>query len=280
MSKSTLLHHLSLASGEGLGLLRNFAKTSDDLFVAIMEAVDGVRDSGLLAELHDELLRFAEVVARDAREEMVDSLRGWSAMRTSRCDGVEGTNLELKTAVEEVKPLGAVNIHGRPEHLLRKALSRTKVGGGHGVMRERDLDVHQHGSNVTDQHIGNSFPGGGDRLVDNSVSEPVPEDALARDLEPSMPCCLSLAGTQAKNEVFPRKPVQIESAKAQDRVVHVVLEGHKERSEHVVGDNAVVVSGEKIREKLRSDGKEGEDLNIGIVFRLICHDVMHLEQNQ
>ena len=51
MSKSTLLHHLSLASGQGLGLSRNFAEAPDGLLVALVEAIDGVRDSSLLAEL-------------------------------------------------------------------------------------------------------------------------------------------------------------------------------------------------------------------------------------
>lgn len=105
-----------------LELLRDFGQAADDLLVAPGEAVDGVRDADVVAEAADVDLGLAQVVARDARVQVVHGL-------------------ELQAAMEEVEPGRAVDVHGGAEHLLGKGFVHAEVGRAHGEVGERDLDV-------------------------------------------------------------------------------------------------------------------------------------------
>lgn len=61
-----IFHAVTLALVEYGGLLANLREMANDLLVAIIETVKGVRDADLLAELHDIFLRLSEIVARHA----------------------------------------------------------------------------------------------------------------------------------------------------------------------------------------------------------------------
>lgn len=63
-----------LALGEDSGLVANLRETTDDLLVSVVEAVDGVWDLGLVAELHNQLLGASEVVSWDLGIQMMDGL--------------------------------------------------------------------------------------------------------------------------------------------------------------------------------------------------------------
>lgn len=89
-------------------LLGDISKSTNDFLVAFVKAQDSVRDIHILAKLLDELLRLAEVVARNAGKQMVD-------------------RLELESTMEKVQPDRTVHIHGRPEHLLGEAFKRAKI---------------------------------------------------------------------------------------------------------------------------------------------------------
>ena len=49
--------------------------------------------------------------------------------------------LKLQTAVEEIEPGRAVDVHCRAKHLLRKGLVHTQVGSAHGEVAKGDLHV-------------------------------------------------------------------------------------------------------------------------------------------
>lgn len=72
--------------------------------------------------------------------------------RDARVQVMDG--LELQSAVEEVEPVGRIDIHGRAEHLLGKGLVDAEVGGAHCEVAERDLHVQGRGDHVADQDEG------------------------------------------------------------------------------------------------------------------------------
>lgn len=80
------------------------------MLVSLHEPVQGIRNSDIIAELLDQSLRLAEVMPGNAGVQVVNSL-------------------ELEAAVEKVKPLRAVDVHGRAQHALREGLVRTQVRG-------------------------------------------------------------------------------------------------------------------------------------------------------
>ena len=196
----TALGDAPLASSQNLSLSSNIPQTSNDFLVSIVEAIDSVGNTHIIAELLDKLLSSAQVVARHARIQVVDGL-------------------ELKTTVEEVKPLRTVNIHGRAKHTLGERLVDTEISGAHGEVAECDLNVKGHRDGVTDHDESETAPAIGNALVQDLVAEPVPEEKLAGNLKPAMPPCRTFARTKTKDEILPAQAVEVEAANAEDRVV-------------------------------------------------------------
>ena len=196
----TTLGNTLLASSQDLRLSSDIAETSNDFLVSIVEAIDGIGNTYIIAELLDQLLSSTQVVARHARIQVVDGL-------------------ELKTTVEEVEPLGTVDIHGCAKHALRERLVDTEISGAHGEVAECDLNVQGHCDGVTDHDESETAPAIGNALVQDLVAEPVPEEKLAGNLKPAMPPCRTFARTKTKDEILPAQAVEVEAANAEDRVV-------------------------------------------------------------
>jgi hypothetical protein len=120
---------------EDTDLLRNIAKSANHFLVAIIEGENGIGYASIATKVDDELLGTTEVVTRDARVEVVNSL-------------------ELQSTMEEVEPCRAVDIHGGAQHLLRKRFMHTQVGSRHGKMGQRDLHMQRSSDHVRDQDVG------------------------------------------------------------------------------------------------------------------------------
>jgi len=103
--KIPFLHDRPLALRQDRRLAAHVSQSTDDLAVAVHEAEQRVGDADLGAEVLDETLRLAEVVARDPRVEVVDGL-------------------ELQAAVDKVQPRRAGHVHRGAQHLLRERLVR------------------------------------------------------------------------------------------------------------------------------------------------------------
>lgn len=131
------LSHVLLAGEEVSNLLADLVEAAEDLLVAVGEAENRVGDTGLPAELADVDLGLAEVVARQAREQVVDGL-------------------ELEAAVDEVEPGRAVDVHGGAELALRERLGLAELRRRHAPVAQRDLDVEWHRDDVRDQHEGHA----------------------------------------------------------------------------------------------------------------------------
>lgn len=114
-----------------------------------------ILDAALLRKLPDQLLASAQIVPRDSRKQMMNGL-------------------ELQTAVEPVQPLGAVNVHGCAELVLRERLGGSKVGSRHAPVRQGDLDVEDDGDDVGSQDESNAVVPGGQCAPDEQVAENVP----------------------------------------------------------------------------------------------------------
>ena len=82
-----------LARDHDFDLLSDIAQPAQHDLVAIHESEDGILDTDVFAELADQRLHTAQVVAGHAREQVVHGLK-------------------LESAVDEIQPRGAVNVHG------------------------------------------------------------------------------------------------------------------------------------------------------------------------
>ena len=104
----SIFGHVILAVDQDLDLIAYLAKPTQHLFISVDECKNRIRNVSVIAELPDELLKPAEVVARNAGKEVVHGL-------------------ELKAAVDEVEPGGAVDIHGGAELTLGEGLGLAMV---------------------------------------------------------------------------------------------------------------------------------------------------------
>lgn len=141
---------------------------------------------------------------RDARIEVVDSLK-------------------LQASVEEVQPLGAIHVHGRPQHLLREGFVDSQFCSTHSEVAQGDLNVQNPRDHVTDHDKKPSVAGCGDSLVDDAIAEPRPEEDLASNLEPSVPPSWTFPRSETEQQIFQAQAVQIESPQSKDWIVKVVL---------------------------------------------------------
>jgi hypothetical protein len=63
-----------LALGKDTGLLSDLGQSANNLFVAIVESVDRIRNLGLVAEFHNQLLGPSQIVSWNLRIQVVNSL--------------------------------------------------------------------------------------------------------------------------------------------------------------------------------------------------------------
>lgn len=178
--------------------------------------------------------------------------------------------------MEEIQPLGAIDIHSGPQHLLGEALIDAQVRSGHGKVRQGDLHMQWHGDHVADHHIHESLPVGLETVVEHTVSEPVPEDYEATQLEVPVPGRNTPARSQSHDQVLQGQTVQVESAEKKDRVVEVMLIPHAELGESVVWQNTLVVGREYAAEESVGDGEEREMLDIRVMLGVIGDDMVDL----
>lgn len=90
---SAFLHHPQLLS--------NLAQSANDLLIPACKSKYHVRNSDVVAELLYILLRPAQIMSRETREQMVH-------------------NLVIETAMYKVQPRRAIDVHRRPHHFLSK----------------------------------------------------------------------------------------------------------------------------------------------------------------
>lgn len=152
--KSTLtsLSHEFLTLDKRLHHFAHLFKSAQNNLVALDKAIALVLDSCLIAELADQNLQSTQVVARHAREEMVDGL-------------------ELKASVQEIQPGGAIDVHGGAQLALREAFGRAQIRGGHAPMAQGDLNVQEHSDTMRDEHECNSDGPSGKCAPEESVAE-------------------------------------------------------------------------------------------------------------
>lgn len=124
--------HVFLALDKRVNHLTQLLQAREHDAISLNKAVAVVLDLGLLAELADQSLRPAQIVARHAREQVVHSL-------------------ELEAAVEPVEPGRAVDVHGGAELALGEGFFGAQVGGGHRPVGKRDLHVQDDGHGVAEE---------------------------------------------------------------------------------------------------------------------------------
>ena len=242
---------------QNANLLRHLAQPADDFLITVVKGEDSVRNAGVLAEFENQILCATQVMARDARVEMVDGL-------------------ELQAAVKEVEPGRAVHVHGGAEHLLREGFVDAQVCGGHGEVGERNLHVERRGDHVRDQNESEAALPVWDRAVYHAVSEPGPEEDLTTDLQPAVPPGGTFLGRLAAEEILKAQAVEVESAEEEDRVVEVVLEFQEKLGGGVKGQDPVVVGAAETGQEAVGDGEERHVFDVGVMLRGVGNDVVHV----
>src|SRR3954469_5414189 len=132
------------------------------------------------------------------------------------------------------------------------------------------------GNDVRDEKEGKAAAGIGKCFVQNSIAIPGPEEDLSNKLEVEMPPGGTLPRSLALQQILPAQGSEIETRERHDRVVKVILELEEELSWNVKGHDSVVVCAPKAGKEPMRDGKERNMLNIGVVFGLVGHDMMHV----
>lgn len=94
-------HDRALAFSKDGSLPRNVRHLSYNSLVPVYETIQCIGYIHLVAKFLNQLLCAPQIMARDSRVQVMDSL-------------------ELKATMEEVEPLGAIDVHGSSQHLLRE----------------------------------------------------------------------------------------------------------------------------------------------------------------
>lgn len=235
-----------LASDHDLDLLGDIAEPAQDDLVSIHKPEDGILNPNILAELANQSLHAAQIMARYAREQVVYSLK-------------------LETAVDEVQPGGAVNVHGGAQLLLGEGLGSPEVGGRHAPVGERDLHVEWHGDDVGDENEGYADRPGWKREPEKAVAEEVPVAGHEEHLSRARPGCRALVRGAWGDQMQPREEVKVEARNSHDGVVGVFLELDGNLAGAVPGEIKVVVGGANGLEEHGGVGEERDVLNIWVV---------------
>ena len=150
------------------------------------------------------------------------------------------TYLKLQTSVNEIKPFGAIDIHGCPQHFLWKTLPYPQIRSAHCKVAKRNLNMQWHSDHVADHQEYKSVPGSWDPLVHHPIPEPAPENDIPQNLEPSMPPCGPFPRSKATDKILPAKAVEIETTEGENDVVEVGLIAYKESGNSVIGHNVTI----------------------------------------
>ncbi|KFY90677.1 hypothetical protein V500_05015 [Pseudogymnoascus sp. VKM F-4518 (FW-2643)] len=235
-----------LARDHDLDLLGDIAQPAQHDLVTIHEPEDGILDTDVFAELTDQRLHAAQVVAGHSWEQVVHGL-------------------ELESAVDEIQPRGAVNVHGGAQLLLGEGLGGAEVGGRHAPVGKRDLDVERHGDDVGDEDKGHAEGPGGEREPEEAVAEKVPVAGHEEHFGGAGPGGCSLVGGARGDQVQPREEVEVEARDSHDGVVGVFLESDGDLGGAVPDEVEVVVAGADGLEEHGGVGEEGDVLDIRVV---------------
>lgn len=93
-----------------------------------------------------------------------------------------------------------------------------------------------------------------------------------------MPPRNALLWPQTEDEVLPRQAVKIEAAKAKDGVIKPVLKRYDGFGECIIWKHASVVCGKETFKESMANGKERKMLDIRIMVRLICDNMVNLHE--
>lgn len=177
--------------------------------------------------------------------------------------------LELQAAVDEIQPLGTIDVHGRAELALGEGLRFAEVGGGGCPVGEGNLRVERHGDDVGDEDEADAEGPGRDGAPEEEIAEEVPVAEHEGDFGGAGPGGGAEVYGAGVEEVQPGEEVEVEAGDAHDGVVSVFLVGDEEVGGLVPGeDEAVVVAGDNGCEEFGGGGEEGDVLDVGVVFLL------------
>ena len=151
--------------------------------------------------------------------------------------------LELETAVDEIEPWRAIDIHGGTELSLWKALGITQVGSRHGPMREGYLHVQWHSDDVRYQDESHTKRPGRDSAPKQAIAEDEPVAEHESNLRRSSPRCGAKVCRSGREKMKPGEDVEIESCDTHDWVVSVALVLYRNVREFVPSEGEVVVAG-------------------------------------
>lgn len=198
------LSHMLLTRRHHLRLLSNFLQPAQHNSIARRKPVDHVLDLGLFAEILHERLQSAEVVAGNAREQVVDSL-------------------ELQAAVDEIEPLRAGDVHGCAQLALSERLAGAEVGGAGAPVGEGDLHVQRHGDQVAGEDEDGAGSPGGNVAPEEDVEVEEEVGADAEDFGGARPPHFALGDGAGREEEAPGEDVEVEAGEGHDGVVGVLL---------------------------------------------------------
>lgn len=97
-----------LTLGQNRSLTADLRQTAHDFLIPINEPIKRVRNAHIPTELQHELLCPPQIMSRDTGEQMMN-------------------RLELQPAVDEIQPLGTINVHGCAEHALGEGFTGSEV---------------------------------------------------------------------------------------------------------------------------------------------------------
>lgn len=230
---------------------------ANNLLIAIHKPIQRVWNPDLDAKVLYQPLSRPQVMHWNTRKEMMDRLK-------------------LESAVHKVQPLGAIDIHGGTEHLLRKGLARAQVCRAHGEMAEGALNVKRCCGHMADQDEDKTSAGTGNTLVNEPVAKLGPEEELASEFEPAIASGGALSRTQAENQVDLALSVEIEVAEEEDWIVKILLVLDDGLRKGVVSHNLIVIGAPQRVEEAVGNREEGHMLDIWIVLGRVGHNVMYI----
>jgi hypothetical protein len=237
-----------LTSRHDLSLLSDLLQSAQHNSIASCKAVDHVLDLRLGAELLDQCLQIAEIVARYAWEQVVHGL-------------------ELQAAVNEVEPCRARDVHCCAQLALGERLSWAQVGGAGAPVGERNLHVQRHRDEVAcDEEDGTGGPG---RNVAPEQHVEVKEEITADggDFGRARPPHCALSAGTARQKEAPGEDVKVETGEGHYRIVSVLLHSDSDGGDGVPDEFEAVVKGRFHGfEELWGSCKERYILDVRVVF--------------
>mmetsp|Transcript_28149 Transcript_28149/g.89975 ORF Transcript_28149/g.89975 Transcript_28149/m.89975 type:complete len:534 (+) Transcript_28149:217-1818(+) len=249
--------------GAGAELLREHRRLlhpGDHLHLRLDPGLLVVDDALLLAEGLDDGAHVAQVVARNAREEVV-------------------LDLELQPAVEPVDErvaddvLRRAQLHAVPVVVPVDHLHGVAVVRLHREVAQADLHVQQPGDDVA--HEREAELRGRRRAGHGRDERDVPrqEEHVRHHL------VVAVGHLVLGEEADPALHVEVEARQRHDGVVEPVLVRQQHARRGVEGDVALLVAGEEaelVAEDLGRHGEDGHVLDVRVVLHGVAHHVVHV----